>query len=72
MCIAQIYIFPFVAAEEENATSTKPESATGATGGAAANVAVAASAGGPKAYVPPGRRDGARGGESMMDRRKSK
>ena len=32
----------------------------------------AAAAGGPKAYVPPGRRDGARVGESMNDRRRSK
>ena len=27
---------------------------------------------GPKVYVPPGRREGARGGESMNDRRRSK
>lgn len=51
-----------------------PTTAAPATAG---NTGVSASsaapgAGGPKAYVPPGRRDGARLGESMNDRRRSK
>merc|ERR1712110_566650 len=51
--------------EEDKASPTGTAPAGGAIG------AAGAAAGGPKAYVPPGRRDGARAGESMNDRRKT-
>lgn len=56
--------------EEDKASPTTgaPPSGIGSMGSAAPGPAT----GGPKAYVPPGRRDGARGGESMNDRRRSK
>jgi len=57
--------------EEDKASPTGTAPAGGAIGAAGANAATAAAAGGPKAYVPPGRRDGARAGESMNDRRKT-
>jgi len=57
--------------EEEKASPTGTAPAGGAIGAAGANAAQAAAAGGPKAYVPPGRRDGARVGESMNDRRRT-
>jgi hypothetical protein len=50
-------------------TGGAPSSGAIGSAGAAAASAVP---GGPKAYVPPGRRDGARAGESMTDRRRSK
>jgi len=52
--------------EEENKDGAAP-----AVGAAGASGAIAAAAGGPKAYVAPGRREGGRVGESMNDRRKT-
>jgi len=52
---------------EEDATGNADAGAAGAS----ASAAPGAPAGGPKAYVPPGRRDGARAGESMNDRRRA-
>ena len=57
--------------EDKNGAPGTPGTAVGPNGAASA-VAAASGGGGPKAYVPPGRRDGARVGESMNDRRRSK
>jgi len=55
----------------DNDNSEAPAPDGGAIGAAGASSAAVAVAGGPKAYVPPGRRDGGRGGESMNDRRRT-
>ncbi len=49
-----------------------PPTAAAAGPGAAPGGAVPGPGGGKSVYVPPGRRDGARVGESMVDRRRSK
>lgn len=57
--------------EEDKASPTTGAAPSG-IGSMGSSGPASAAAGGPKAYVPPGRRDGARGGESMNDRRRSK